>query len=131
RKMPTNPPHSLSKGLLKDLLALLLATDYFMREQDPTTTDDSEPEPDISAVRGKRRDYEIRHPTAADTGLLVEVSDSSLQRDREKRRVYARAGYPLYWIVNIPDRQIEVYTQPSGPCDQPDYAQVTIYKEGD
>src|SRR5207249_4276887 len=44
-----------------------------------------------------------------------------------KKRLYAAAKIPVYWIVNLVDRQVEVYTQPSGPCDNPDYLQCHIY----
>jgi Uma2 family endonuclease len=55
------------------------------------------------------------HPAPADVALVVEVADSSLELDRtEKLRVYARARIPVYWIVNIPDMQIEAYSQPRG-----------------
>lgn len=131
RKMPTNPPHSYVKTLILRWLVRMLPPTWFPHVQDPVTTSDSEPEPDISVLRGDPADYLQRHPLASDTGLLVEVSDSTLARDREKRRIYARAGFPVYWIVNIPDRQIEVYTQPSGPAAVPQYAQMDIYKEGD
>ncbi len=131
RKMATNPPHRVAKFLTGNALRPILPPGWFLDEHDPVTTDDSEPEPDISALRGEPRDYLKRNPTAADAAKLIEVSDTSLKRDRDKRRIYARAGFPIYWIVNIPERQIEVYTEPSGSTEQPDYAKVTIYKEGD
>ena len=131
RKMATNSPHRVVKLLLGNALRPILPPGWFQDEQDPVTTDDSEPEPDITALRGEPRDYLQRHPMAADTGKLIEVSDSSLKRERDKRCTYARAGFSIYWIVNIPERQIEVYTEPSGPCATPDYAKVIIYKDGD
>ena len=74
-----------------------------------------EPEPDISVVRGTSADYRRRIPAPADVAMLVEVSETTLAQDRgEKRAVYARAGIPVYWIVNLVDRQIEVYTRPTG-----------------
>ena len=52
----------------------------------------------------------------------MEVADSTLRRDRVlKKRLYARAGIPVYVIINLPERQIELYTEPSGPADAPDY----------
>ena len=72
-----------------------------------------EPEPDIAIVRGSDADYRRRIPTADDVALLVEVSDSTLSQDRGKKRTaYAKAGIPVYWIVNLVDRQVEVYTRP-------------------
>ncbi len=73
-------------------------------------------------VRGARRDYADRHPSPADPAPVVEVADTTLQRDRTlKQRVYARAGVPRYWIVNLPEQQIEVYSDPIGPDELPVY----------
>jgi Uma2 family endonuclease len=64
--------------------------------------------------------------------VVIEVSNTSLDTDREdKSRIYARAGLPVYWIVNVVDRQVEVYEQPSGPTADPGYATRTDYKPGD
>ena len=62
---------------------------------------------------------------------MVEVADSSLERDRNKRRLYARALIPIYWILNLVDRQLEVYRQPSGPADEPAYKEASIHNPGD
>ena len=68
----------------------------------------------------------------ADIGLVVEVSDSTLPGDRDdKGRIYARAGIACYWIVNLNDRQIEVYTSPSGPLPSPGFAQRVDHHIGD
>jgi Uma2 family endonuclease len=59
---------------------------------------------------------------------VVEVADVTLRRDRStKKRIYARAGIPVYWIVNLPERRIEVYSDPTGPGEQPDYRQHEDY----
>jgi Uma2 family endonuclease len=73
----------------------------------------SEPEPDGSVVLGSADDYKNGHPRAKDTLCAIEIADSSLEYDRTtKLALYARAGIPLYAIINIPDKCIEVYTQP-------------------
>ena len=60
------------------------------------------------------------------------MADSTLDSDRtDKLQIYARAGLPVYWIVNLVDRQIEVYEQPSGPAGSPDYAARRTYRPGD
>jgi Uma2 family endonuclease len=93
---------------------------------------DSEPEPDFSFVRGDERTYLTRFPGPGEIGLVGEVSDSSLQFDRtEKGRIYARAGIPVYWIINVADRQIEVYTNPDTTANPPAYTTRTDYKPGD
>jgi Uma2 family endonuclease len=79
-------------------------------------------------VRGDRRQYYNRHPGPEDIGLIVEVSDTTLQRDRTlKKQLYARVAIPVYWIINLSERQIESYTEPTGPSNQPDYAQRQLF----
>src|SRR4051812_41814935 len=64
------------------------------------------------------------HPGPSDIALVIEVADSSLARDRDiKGPAYAAAGLPVYWIVNLIERQVEVYTAPSGPSADPAYGQ--------
>jgi Uma2 family endonuclease len=72
----------------------------------------SEPQPDFAVVRGKPEDYPILAPQAAALALVVEVSYSTLDDDRHMAAVYGAARIPVYWIVNLVDRQVEVYTGP-------------------
>ena len=97
-----------------------------IRVQNPITLGDSEPEPDLAVV--KRQSYREHHPFASDVVLLIEVADSTLQKDREiKLAIYADAGIPEYWIVNIPMQCIEVYAKPNG--DQ--YDRMETFRPGD
>jgi Uma2 family endonuclease len=131
-KMARNPPHdsAIQKGTKKWLR--LLPAGWDLRAQSAITLPDSEPEPDFAIVRGDETTYLTRHPTVPDIGLLVEVSDSTLPGDRDdKGRIYARAAIPCYWIVNLNDHQIEVYTSPSGPAPDPRFAQRVDYCPGD
>jgi Uma2 family endonuclease len=128
QKMPKHPPHWISMELLRQALSSLNIPGFFLHIQNPVTTTDSEPEPDLALVRGHPRDYVGGNPEPKQTPLVIEVADSSLDKDRRwKKRIYARAGVPVYWIVNLIDRQIEVYTQPSGPTERPDYAGAEIF----
>jgi Uma2 family endonuclease len=130
--MAKNPPHEGCIDLASDLLNTHKPSGWIVRIQEAVTLPDSEPEPDLTVVQGTRRSYLSRHPGSADIGLVVEVSDSSLAGDRaDKGRIYARAGLPCYWIVNVPDRQVEVYTSPSGPTAAPGYGQRQDYHPGD
>lgn len=70
------------------------------------------PEPDLAVVRGAPRDYLERHPRGADALLVVEVAKTSQSIDRIKARVYAAAGVPEYWIVDLAARRIEVHGEP-------------------
>lgn len=87
---------------------------------------DSLPEPDVAVVRGQPRDYRERLPGPKDVVLVVEVSDSSLRRDRRKAEIYAAAGFPVYWLVDVDARRLEVRTNP-----QPDgvYAKTDVLGE--
>jgi Uma2 family endonuclease len=112
-KMTKNRPHSLSTRLAHTALETVVPSGWFVDSQEPITTGDSQPEPDVLVVRGQPRDYAEAPPPAAALGIVVEVADSSLQYDRvNKQRIYARAGIPVYWIINLVDQQIEVYSRP-------------------
>ena len=75
--------------------------------------------------------FEDRHPTRGDVALVVEVSDSTLAGDRLKRRVYARAGIPTYWIVNLVDSQLEVFINPGDTGRAADYSNEAILTRTD
>jgi Uma2 family endonuclease len=131
-KMARNPPHDCSIQLVSGAINLANPAGWCVRIRCAITLPDSEPEPDITLARGSARNYAARHPGPSDIGTLIEVADSTLLGDRaDKGRVYARASVPVYWIVNLIDRQIEVYEQPSGPTTAPAYAKTTTYRVGD
>lgn len=130
-KMARNPPHDSSIQLAQDALGPKLPNGWRLRIQSAITLSDSEPEPDLALVRGDARTYMARHPGPGDIGLLIEVSDSTLDGDRiDKARIYARARIPVYWIINLVDRQVEVFTGPSGPTASPAYGQQSVYAPG-
>ena len=131
-KMPKNPRHDGTIDLVQAALIPSLPAGWFLRIQQTVVLSDSQPEPDFAVVRGTARSYLARHPGPADVGLLIEVADSSLLRDqRDKTRIYARGGIPCYWIVNLVDQRIEVYTQPSGPVAVPAYGAFQTFQPGD
>jgi Uma2 family endonuclease len=131
-KMTENPPHTVATELVRMHLEERLPADWHVRSPHPITTRDSEPEPDACVVRGKPRDYKSRHPGGKDIGLMVEVADSSLELDRTtKQRIYARAKIPVYWIVNLIDGQLEVYTNPTGAGAQAKYRKRQIFAENE
>lgn len=113
-KMPQDPPHATAITLLEQWLGPLLPKqDWTVRAQLPITLATSEPEPDINIARGPAFFYRHRHPGSVDILQLIEVADSSLISDREdKGPIYAAAGIPHFWIVNLVDGSVECYSRP-------------------
>jgi len=121
-KMPKNTPHATATRLCRRAVEPLLPAEWFYDAQDPITLADGEPEPDGMVVRGRIEDYVQRHPGPGDIALVIEVADSSLERDRGiKMRSYARAGIPVYWILDLGGRGLEIYADPD-PNAAPDPA---------
>lgn len=131
-KMPKNPPHRAATKLTRNALEALVPDEWYVDAQEPITLKDSEPEPDIVVVRGNTRDYLDRHPGGQDLALVVEVADSTLERDRTvKKRLYARAGIPGYWIVNLCEQLLEVYTEPISQVEESTYQKRTDHSLSD
>ena len=132
-KMTKGDPHIFAVVSLTEILGRLLPEGWHVRpEQSVRVGDDSMPEPDLSIVRGGPRDYLGRKPSVPDTALIIEVADSSLAIDSgDVLRTYAAEGFPVYWIVNIPRRRVEVYGDPSGPAERPGYARRRDYGPGE
>ena len=103
RKMGKKPPHVIACEATRDELLPLLPRGSRLTIEAPVRIPEfDEPEPDLAIVRGTREEYEDHHPGPADVGVLIEVSDTTLDRDRgEKGFAYARGGVGTYWIVNL------------------------------
>jgi Uma2 family endonuclease len=112
-KMPHNPRHDGTIQVIQRRLWVRLPDDWLLRIQSAVTLGDSEPEPDLAIVRGPEKIYFQRHPLPRDIALLIEVSEASLAQDREQKlQLYARHRIPTYWIVNLKEGKLEVYTVP-------------------
>jgi len=113
-KMPQNDPHMVVVDLLSEIFLRALPKEWTIRCQlGVKLSSDTIPEPDGVIVPGPKKRYLRGKPTRKEIALVIEVADSSLRYDRTtKQRVYARDRLPVYWIVNIPERVIEVYTEP-------------------
>ncbi len=125
-KMGRNRPHVQAGNKGFWTLARVLAPGWHVRKEDPLVVSEwSKPEPDLAVVRGEVADYDNRDVTAADVAMVVKIADSSLSADRDDMaRVYAGGGIPVYWVVNLVDRQIEVHTGP-GPAG---YAVTNVFR---
>ena len=108
-KMSKNPRHDSTIDRCDHWLSRIIPANWYARIQNSLVTSDSVPEPDLAIVPGEPDTYSERHPTGAEAALVIEVADSSLANDREKARLYARAGVENYWIVNVNDNQVEVF----------------------
>ena len=109
-KMPKSPLHVFLTQRIRDELRLRLRQGLIVRQEGPLRLDDSEPEPDVSVVRGAIEDFRTRHPTTAE--LVVEVAVRSVALDRENASLYAEANVAEYWIVLGESEEVEVYRHP-------------------
>lgn len=138
-KISKNPPHRLVTRKCDLVLSKLCPDGWHVQNQEPITLQNSEPEPDITVVRGRMEDYSERHPLHNEVALVVEVSDTTLITDRYKSELYAMAGIPSYWLINLTDRQIEVMSNPQansqanslGSGTQSRYTDCRIFGSGD
>jgi Uma2 family endonuclease len=130
-KTPKNPLPWLTVRWLRRLLEGLNIAGHFLHCLDPVTSADSEPEPDLALVAGQDTDFLHGNPTLDRVPLVIEIADTTLTRDRKiRKRIYAKAGVPVYWIVNLIDRHIEVYTAPITTGLEPGYAGREIFAVG-
>ncbi|HUO10317.1 MAG TPA: Uma2 family endonuclease [Phycisphaerae bacterium] len=114
---PQNNPHALTCAIVNNWLVKSLSDDFTVRCQLPfVASDDTEPEPDFAVLPGSPQSQQ-EHPTTA--LFVIEVAASSLSYDRKKTDIYASRGVPECWILNIPDRQIEVFRQPAAAAESP------------
>lgn len=131
---PQHAPHASGTRYVQEALRAVFREGFDLRVQLPLALGLMHaPEPDVAVVRGSIRDYEREHPATA--VLVVEVSDSTLAFDRTvKASLYASAGVAEYWILNLPDRVLEVHREPAAMTDQPfghHYRRITRLTEAD
>lgn len=115
-KMNQRPIHGFIVGLLNEWFQQKLSPGWIVRCQLPITAHRSEPEPDLAILKGTHADFRDKHPIGSNCRLVIEVADTSLDKDRAKATIYREAGVEEYWIINVPDRSLERYlfsaTQP-------------------
>ena len=109
---PQGSAHATGVSLAQEALRAAFGPRVYVRVQLPLALgSDSEPEPDVAVVAGSVRDYRDAHPQSA--LLVLEVADRTLPYDRDvKGSLYARAGVPEYWLVNLAEALVEVHRDP-------------------
>ena len=120
--------HTATVRRTAKVLRNLLENQAEIYTQDPIQLDDfSEPEPDVAVVRLDPLDYADHHPTPSEVYLIIEVADSSFKYDREtKAKVYSKSGIADYWVLDVIDRKLHVFREPT----QEGYQSEVIFSEG-
>jgi Uma2 family endonuclease len=128
-RAPIGPDHGGSTNRLIEIFSRLSGKRWIVSAQNSLSLDEhSEPQPDLMLLKPRPDFYTTRLPEAPDVLLLIEVSDTTLLLDRERKlSAYGRSGIPEVWILNLSERKLEVYREPhfSG------YASQTILRAGD
>jgi len=126
---PMNAPHMAHVARLSRIFIETLGRKATVFTQLPVVlSEDSEPEPDISILRWRSDDYFSAKPSAQDVYAIIEVASTSLVYDRRvKLPLYARVGVPEVWIVNVQERELEVYRNPKGEA----YSESRVLKPSD
>jgi len=132
-KMAKKQAHAISSSKLGKALFGSLREGWFLSQECPVEIDGEKvPLPDLSVIRGRPDDYPKRPPTSADVALIVELADSSLAKDLGANlRDYAAARVPVYWVVNLRARRVEVYTDPVAGGEAPGYATFRHFRPGE
>ena len=130
-KMPQNDPHSFAVDMLTEILLRALPAEWTARFQfGVRLSSNTIPEPDAVVVPGPKSLYARRKPTRKDLALIIEVADSSLRYDRTtKQAIYARDHIPVYWIVNVRGKAVEMYTSPQAGRE-PHYQEQAVFTHG-
>jgi Uma2 family endonuclease len=124
--------HETALENIQNVIGKLIPEGWHLRVQQPMACSDSQPEPDGAVVRNALDEYVNRPPQPSDVAMIIEVAEGSLKTDRQlKGRIYARAGITQYWVLDIIDNQLEVYTNASGPVQMPAYHEKRVYRVED
>ena len=133
-KMTPGQPHVFIVSSLYQTFSRLTPEGWYTLQEQPIAVGNlSMPEPDLSVIRGRLRDYLAVRPTAArHVALVIEVSETTLRGDSgEKLQDYAAEGIPAYWIVKVASRRVVVHGDPTGPSETPDYRERREYGPDD
>lgn len=125
------PRHDNTIDMLLGTLLDIMPDNWFLRVQNVLETPNSAPEPDLAVARGECGRFCERHPQGEDVGLVIEVADSSIEISRRKALIYAAAGVPRYWIINLPKLCVEVLDNPQPGSEGVRYAALRIIHSSD
>ncbi len=124
---PENPLHCSINYNVVDYLRSLLQNQAIVREAHPITLNNSEPEPDVAIVRCPSDLYLDHHPYPEDIYWLIEIADTTLSKDLGiKKRIYAQANIPEYWVIDLQNSILRVFRQPN----QDNYQAELEFQEG-
>jgi Uma2 family endonuclease len=114
--MPRSRQHIAAGNVGLRILSRVVPPGWHIIKRDPIAISDmSKLEPDLAVIRGDIEDYDGTDVTAADAAVVVEIGDlSDYWIQQGLRPIYAASGMPVYWIINLVDRQLEVYSEPEG-----------------
>ncbi|MEL7010966.1 MAG: Uma2 family endonuclease [Cyanobacteria bacterium J06643_13] len=119
--------HAAYGGSIADYLRQTLLGKAWIREAHPITVDNSEPEPDVAVVKLPKNKYFQNHPSFQDIYWLIEIADTTLNYDlNRKKEIYAAAAIAEYWVVDVKGKKLTVFTQPTNN----DYLLKSELKEG-
>lgn len=116
-KMGQNPPHARTFKRLQAWLSTIFTLDLVRLqlpiEVAPEDQARSEPEPDVAVVAQDLAEYDSRHPRGDELLLVIEIADTSVTFDLSaKASLYARAGVPEYWVLDLNRRALVVHRAP-------------------
>lgn len=123
-KMSKSPEHEYLVNLFLELIRNSSPDNCAVFKEQPITTSDSEPEPDLMVVEGSAKDFRESHPSTAK--LIIEVAINTEKRDEEKATIYAEAKVEEYWLVLPSRKQIKIHRQSNGR----EYELISVVSQG-
>jgi Uma2 family endonuclease len=132
-RMTKHEPHNFTVRRTARLLQAILPQGCYARKEESMRHDRlSVLEPDVAVVPGSEDEFRPEPPTTSEAALIVEVCASTRTADyRDKVRLYASAGVPCYWVVDVDARKIEVFTEPRGTGREAGYARRATFAEAE
>ncbi|MDG3002435.1 Uma2 family endonuclease [Paludisphaera mucosa] len=131
-RMTKHEPHNFAVGRLAESLRSMVPQGLYVREEKSMSHDQRTIlEPDVAVARGDLKDFRPSPPATSEAALIVEVCASTRTADyRDKVRLYASAGVPLYWVVDVDGRKIDAFSEPQGSGREAGYARQATFLEG-